>query len=81
MWTYPVQPLGLDVPEELLPPVGGHLGGDVLGFLRDDGSHFDGVLRRFLGAGGQGVVGRDLLQQGGHGGASRHGPGLRGANM
>lgn len=71
-WTYPVQSFGLYVPEELLPPVRGHLGGDVLWLLWYAGSHFYGVFRWFLGAGCQRIVRRHLLQQGCHGRASRH---------
>ena len=42
--TYPVQSFGLYVPQELLPPIGRHPGGDVLGLLRDDRPYFDGVV-------------------------------------
>ena len=66
--AYPVHSLGLDVSEQLLPPIGGHLGGDVIGLGLRSRPDLDGVLRGLLGAGGQGVVGGHLLQQGGHGG-------------
>lgn len=74
--AYPVQSFGLYVPQQLLPPVGRHPGGDVFRLLWHDGPHFDGVFGRFLRAGCQGVVRRHLLQQGRHGGTGRHRAGL-----
>lgn len=70
VFTYPIQSFGLYVAKELLSPVSGHPGGDILRLLWYDRSHFNCVVRRLLGASRQSVVRGHLLQQGSHGGTS-----------
>lgn len=76
-FTYPIQSFGLNVAKELLSPISGHPGGDILRLLWYDRSHFNGVLRCFLRASCQSIVRGHLLQQGSHGGTSWHWTGLR----
>lgn len=76
-FTYPIQSFGLNVAKELLSPISGHPGGDILRLLWYNRSHFNGVLRCFLRASCQSIVGGHLLQQGSHGGTSWYWTGLR----
>lgn len=69
-FTYPIQSLGLYVAKELLSPISRHPGGDIFRLLWYDRSHFNGIIRWFLGASCQSVVRGHLLQQGSHGGTS-----------